>query len=147
MNEIAIELADIIDPAPAAAAAGPGITWLVACVMLLALAFACAVWWRRTSTRRRALRRMRRLRRDVARGGIGARDLAYRVAGELQASMRTARLRASAAPGAESAARQREWREFVARLDALRYRPGAQLDTAQLRRLLHDGTHWLRRAR
>lgn len=141
------ELVDIIDPAPPAAAASTSITWFVACAVLLALLVAIAMWWRHNAARRRAMRRVRRLRREVARGGISAREIAYRVAADLRVGLRTPRLRAGAAPVADSPKDQQAWRELVARLDKLRYQPGAQLDATQIDLLLRDGASWLRRMR
>ncbi len=140
------ELADIIDPTSPITAADTSVAWSMALVVLIALIAAVVVWWRRNAARRRALRRVRQLRIDVAHGRISARELAYRVAAELRSGLRTPRLRATDAPAVDSA-RQQSWRELVAHLDVLRYQSGAQLDAAQLNRLLRDSAHWLRRAR
>lgn len=137
------ELVDIIEPVAPIAASSANVPWIVPVIVAVAALVILAVGWHAATPRARALRRMRRLRREVARGGIGARELAYRVAAELQGGLRTPRLRTDAPPS-EDAAQQKAWRELIARLDTLRYQPGARLDATQLERLLRDSARWLR---
>lgn len=137
------ELADIIEPvAPAAAVTGSYAPWIAAAIVAVVVPVMLAVWWRARTPRARARRHLRRLRREVARG-IGARELAYRVAAELQVGLEVRRLQTERPPP-HAAAHQPAWREFVTRLDTLRYQPAAQLDAAERDALVRDGARWLR---
>lgn len=144
MNELAVDLADIVDPVAPLAATPVNIAWFVVPAVLLALIIAIAVWWRRSTPRRRALRNVRELQRNFSHGALTVRELAYGIAETLRMYLKLHRLRASAIPNVTDAAQQQAWRELVQRIDVLRYQPQADCSAAEIQHLIRDSATWLR---
>lgn len=143
MNPPDANLIDIVPPAPpplvehepAYAAAGV--------VLALALAAMALAWWYRGRTKRQALKRLRRLKRELHDGSLAQHELAYLLAAELRVRFGVQRLDAECV----GAARQEAWAQFLERLDALRYRPDHTLEQADAERLVADAERWVERAR
>lgn len=136
MNERLGPLADIIGPAapPASPSAAHGLA--IAALTLTLIGFLLIVLWIRTRESRRARRRLRRLRRDYRSGRLAGREMAYRVAREMESAFHVRRVRADEMPAAFKPGDRGRWVELVAHLDALRYRADAAVDRDQTARLV-----------
>ncbi len=146
MNELSAELADIVEPLPVVTQGSHA--WLVI-VILIMLIFSVLVivrWWLRSKHRRRTLRRLRQLRRDVTSGHMNTRALAYAIAFELRTGLQTHRL-GTLPEKTHDESQRNAWLDFVSRLDILRYQPGSELDPMQGDALLREAMAWARRSR
>ena len=146
MNELSAELADIVEPLPVVTQGSHAWLVMVIAILLLFSVLVIVRWWLHSKHRRRTLRRLRQLRRDVSSGHMNTRALAYAIAFELRAGLQTHRL--STLPvkiGDES--QRNAWHVFVSRLDILRYQPGSELDPTQVDALLREAISWARRSR
>lgn len=128
---------DILPP-PAPPALPVDHTWLIVGGMVCTLAVVVLVLrqaWRMRH-RRRAHNALRRAEAAHRAGTLGAQEAAFAIARALMQGLGTRHLRA----GADAPA---EWRDFVARLDTLRY----TTQTTDVMPLFAQARYWLRRPR
>jgi hypothetical protein len=147
MNELPAELIDIVEPAQMLPQAPQYALVMVAVIAVLGIILGVARWWLKNKNRRRTLRSLRRLQRDVSAGRVTARALAYAVAAELRSYVQTHRLHANYPKVTDNDTQRAAWCSFVARLDTLRYQPGSNPEPAQLDALVRDAADWARRLR
>jgi len=147
MNEFPVELADIVEPVQAATQGSQDWLILVATLVIIISVLAVVYWWLQSTSRRRTLRRLRRLRHDFVAGRVTSRALAYAVALELRSCLQIQRLGTTHPVLARDEPQRSAWHSFVARLDTLRYQPGNELDPAQVDALLREAAGWARRSR
>ena len=143
MNPPDANLIDIVPPAPPPLVEHESPFAAAGVVVALALAAMTLAWWYRGRTKRRVLKRLRRLKRALRDGSLTQHELAYLLAAELRGRFGVHRL------GAEcvGAARQEAWAQFLERLDALRYQPDHALERHEAEQLVADAQHWVERAR
>ncbi len=146
MNELSAELADIVEPLPVVTQESDAWLVIVMAILLLISVLIIVRWWLHSKHRRRTLRRLRQLRRDVTSGHMNTRALAYAIAFELRTGLQTHRLGRLHEKSHDESQRN-AWQAFVSRLDILRYRSGSELDPTQGDALLREAIAWARRSR
>lgn len=146
MNELPAELFDIVEPAHAAVQNSHEFLLIGIAIALLISVLAITRWWLQNKDRLRTLRHLRDLRCDFTAGRVTARVLAYAIAAELKSCMQTHRLHANLVLVRKDMQRD-AWRNFIERLDSLRYQPGQELDAAQADAILREAVGWARQSR
>lgn len=141
------ELADIVEPVQAMAPGSQDELIIATVLVLVICGLAMMRWWLQNKQRRRTLRRLRQLRRDVSAGRMTARELAYAIASELRSCLQTYRLPTAYPLLVRNELQHAAWCSFVARLDSLRYQPSSELDPAHVDALLREAAAWARRSR
>jgi hypothetical protein len=137
VTEIPLLPFDIIEPAMPPLPP-PDHSWAVAAAAVLAVALMLSLilHWRRTRWRRLARRKLARARDAFASGGLNGQAAAFAIAEALRTAYRVSHLKLTD----ETDPR---WREFIVRLDELRYRrPDQAIDAGEL---FSEAAHWLRR--
>jgi len=147
MNELPAELVDIVEPAQMATQGSQNALVLVAAIVLVISVLAVLRWWLQNKDRRRTLRRLRHLRHEFSAGRVTSRVLAYAIAAELRTRLQTTRLHPAHPIGARDDTQRDAWRDFIARLDTLRYQPGMKLDSAHVDVMVRAAIYWARRSR
>lgn len=145
MNDSTSGLIDIIEPVrPMLVAASYSAWWLVLALAALVLP---GLWMRWRGRGVRACRkRLQQLRQACAAGRVSQRAAAYRLASELRLGLQLQQLNADLPPPALPVAEHPGWAEAIARLDTLRYQPGASLEEGEWTRLCNQVDIWLKRA-
>lgn len=146
MNELSAELADIVEPLPVVTQGSHAWLAMVIAILLLISVLVIVRWWLHSKHRRRTLRRLRQLRRDVSSGHMNTRELAYAIAFELRTGLQTHRLGTLPKKKTHDESQRNAWQAFVSRLDILRYQPGGELDPTQGDALLREAIAWARRS-
>lgn len=136
MRERLGPLADIIGPAAPPASPAPEHGLAITVVALSVCVVGLIALWVRRRRSRCARRRLRALGRDYRSGRLAGREMAYQVAGELASAFRVRRVKAGEVPAGLQPADRARWRDLVAHLDALRYRPDAAVDPEETARLV-----------
>ena len=144
MNELPAELFDIVEPVHAAAQKSHEFLLIGIALALLISVLAMTRWWLQNKDRLRTLRHLRDLRHDFTAGRVTARVLAYAIAAELKSCMQTHRLHANLVLLVRKDTPRDAWRNFIERLDSLRYQPGQELDPAQAEAILREAAGWAR---
>ena len=124
---------DILDPAKPPLPP-PNYTWWwvgLAIVLITSIVFAL-LHWRRTRLRRLARRQLAQARQS----GLAGSEAAFAIAVALRTGFGVPHLLATAASDAR-------WRDFVERLDRLRYGT-AGIETPELNTLFEEAARWLR---
>lgn len=145
MNDPTSGLIDIVEPAkPILAVGSHSVWWLVAGVAVLMLLGGWMYW------RGRCVRVFRKglhqLEQAYVAGSMNQREVAYRLAYELQHGLRLRQLNADKPPPVLPAAESADWAETITYLDTLRYQAGTRLDGQQWTQLFSHANTWLRRA-
>lgn len=147
MNDLPAELFDIVEPVQAVTAGSNNLLVITLAMALVASVLVLTRWWLQNKERWYTLRRLRRLQRDFTAGAMTARTLAYAIAAELCRRLQTHRLRSTQPIAGLNEAQANAWRNFVARLDRLRYQPGRELNPQQVDVLVREAVDWVRRSR
>lgn len=146
MNDLASGLADIIEPTAPVAEAASSMSWpVIVSILMLILAGAMVVWWRKQRAYRARIKRLQALRHTCQENELARHEMVSMLALELRRGLKLARMLEDEIPEVFQASDVALWPDFVRQLDALRYQPEVVLDKPQLDALFAQTEAWIRR--
>lgn len=144
MNEVNSGLIDIIEPLAPRVAEGNSGYWVAATIaLLLTLAAVLLILWKYKLPAYRAIKRLRKLRRQGLAGELTRHESVFMFALELRHGLGIKRLRAEEVPAGFKLQDRLLWAGFMHQLDAMLYQSGAEVSADKLAALSAQIEKWL----